>query len=108
MNGKSTVCALRFREAIRCALGACDCTIESVAMRCGTSRQVIDNMLKGRNKTRSGTARLVMEVMTDELRGEITAEHERIAMLEQLITNIKNTYDREYAEVGKPNELSDL
>ena len=104
MRSRATVGALRFREAIRSALDACDCTIESVAKRCGVTRQAVSLMVMGKCKMRSGTARAVADVMTAELRAEIVAERERIEMLEQLIADVQNTYEREYGKEGNRNE----
>ena len=100
MMNRDTVSALHFRQAIRSAVDACDCTLESIAQQCGVSRQTISYMLAGRYKMRRGTARAIADAMTAELRAEIVAEQEQIGMLEQLIADIENTYNREYAEEG--------
>lgn len=104
MRIRTTVSALHFREAIRSAVDACDCTIESIARKCGVTRQAVSYMLMGRCKMRKGTAQAIANVMTAELRAEIVAEQERIGMLEQLIADIENTYKREYAEEENRNE----
>lgn len=96
VKNRATVSALRFREAIKCAVDACDCTVEAIAQRCGITRQAISYILKGRCKARKGTARAIADAVIAELRIEINNERERVEMLEQLADNINNTYDREY------------
>lgn len=100
MRNRDTVSALHFRQAIRSAVDACDCTLESLAQQCGVSRQTISYMLAGRYKMRRGTARAVADALIAELSAEVTAEHERINMLEQIAADVNNAYNREYAEEG--------
>lgn len=100
MKNRDTVSALQFRQAIRSAVDACDCTFESLAQQCGVSRQTISYMLAGRYKMRRGTARAVADALIAELAAEVAAEHERINMLEQIAADVNNTYNREYAEEG--------
>lgn len=96
VKNRATVNALRFRESIRSAFDVCNCTTEAIAQRCGITRQTIQYMMAGKCRMRKGTARAIVDALTAELRAEVTAERERIDMLEQLIVNINYTYNREY------------
>lgn len=99
---------LLFRDAIKNAIGACDVTLEHIGKRCEVTRQTVSLMLRGGCRIRRGTARAIAETMIGELRAEIRESRERINLLEHLIADVKSTYDRDYVEEGKPNELSDL
>lgn len=99
---------LLYRDAIRNALGVCDCTIDAIGRKCDVSRQTITLMLRGGVKMRKGTASAIGAAMIDELRKEIGNSCDRIAMIERLIVDVKNTYDREYGREGQKSELFDL
>lgn len=99
---------LLYRDAIRNALGVCDCTIDAVGRKCDVTRQTLTLMLRGGVKIRRGTARAVGAAMIDELRNEISNSCNRIAMIEGLINDIKSTYDREFGREGEKSELFDL
>ena len=93
----NTVGGMYFRNAIRCAFDACACTRESVAMRCGITRQAVSLFLTGKCAMRKGTAQAIADAMVTNLLHEIKSSKERIAMFEDIIADVKTTYNREYA-----------
>lgn len=94
---KNTAGGLRFRNAIRCALDACHCTRDSIALRCGVTRQTISLFLTGKCAMRQRTAQAIADAMVSELHFEIKESTARIEMFEKIIADVKNTYNREYA-----------
>lgn len=94
---KNTAGGLRFRNAIRSAFDAVHCTRDSIALRCGVTRQTVSLFLTGKCAMRQKTAQAIADAMIAELHFEIKESAGRIEMLEKIIADVKNTYNREYA-----------
>ena len=94
---KNTAGGLRFLNAVRCAFDACHCTRDSIALRCGVTRQAISLFLTGKCAMRKRTAQAIADAMVAELHFEIRESKARIEMLEKIIADVKTTYNREYA-----------